>query len=290
VRTIERELAALDKRGLAEVRRPGKGEVEARLKYRDWEALPDYKSAVVEMPANDEAAPELTDEQEAKPGNQRVTGKKPVRLPAGALSKAFPVSCGVKTFRHKAEGPVDLEFSCVIQAGELLVISKFPEDWRQKVEKSLGRSNGINENTSFPRHGCREEQAKVERKQAAQKPLPAAQHPRAAELNRIFDPVLAHSGASLLSMDSSRKFSLEACQKIQDCDHDYLARFVANRSKIKSVLAVPDICAEALASWKASKVLDGAGLVSPQNSTKKKSFADGVLADVARRLARDGKV
>jgi hypothetical protein len=288
VRTIERELAALDKRGLAEIRRSGKGEVEARLKYRDWEALPDYRSAVLEIAPPDEAAPDLADADELKPGNQRVTGKRPVRLPAGALSKAFPVSCGVKTFRHKAEGPVDLEFSCVIQAGELLVISKFPEDWRQKVEKSLGRSNGINENTSFPRHGCREEQANVGRKQAAQKALPAAQHPRAAELNRIFDPVLAHSGASLLSMDSSRKFSLEACQKIQDCDHDYLARFVANRSKIKSVLAVPDICAEALASWRASKVLDGAGL--PQSNGQKKGFADGLKAEAARRLAKYGRI
>lgn len=255
VRTIERELAALDKRGLAEIRRPGKGEVEARLRYRDWEALPDYQSTVVKMPEPEEV-------DESKPENQRVTGNKPVRLAAGALSKAFPVSCGVKTFRHKAEGPVDLEFTCVVQAGELLVVSRFPDDWAEKVANAIPRSNGINENTSFPRHGCREESAKVERKSVAEKSAkkspPAVQHPRSAELHRIFDPVLAHSGASLLSMDSSRKFSLEACQKIEDCDHDYLARFVANRSKIKSVLAVPDICAAALASWKASKVLDGA--------------------------------
>jgi hypothetical protein len=289
VRTVERELAALDKRGLAEIRRPGKGEVEARLKYRDWEALPDYKSTVLEMPTNDEAVPDLADEDEAKPGNQRVTGKRPVRLPAGALSKAFPVSCGVKTFRHKAEGPVDLEFSCVIQAGELLVVSRFPDDWAEKAAKSIVRSNGINENTSFPRHGCQEDQANVERNSVAQKLLPAVQHPRAAELNRIFDPVLAHSGASLLSMDSSRKFSLEACQKIKDCDHDYLARFVANRSKIKSVLAVPDICKEALASWRASKVLDGAGLGS-LSSEKKKGFVEGVKEVAARRLQKYGRI
>jgi hypothetical protein len=64
-------------------------------------------------------------------------------------------------------------------------------------------------------------------------------------------------------MDSSRKFCLEACQRVEDCDHDYLAKFVANRSKIKSVVAVPDICAAAVASWRASKVLDGAGLKTP---------------------------
>jgi hypothetical protein len=280
VRTIERELAALDKRGLAEIRRPGKGEVEARLKYRDWEALPDYQSSVVKMPE-----PEAVDE--SKPENQRVTGNKPVRLAAGALSKAFPVSCGVKTFRHKAEGPVDMEFTCVVQAGELLVVSRFPDDWREKVANAIPWSNGINENASFPRHGCREEAAKVERKSVAEKSPPAVQHPRAAELHRIFDPVLAHSGASLLSMDSSRKFSLEACQKIEDCDHDYLARFVANRSKIKSVLAVPDICAAALASWKASKLLTAAGLPRVEDEGIRLSPKGKRVAESLRRIYGD---
>jgi hypothetical protein len=264
VRTVERELAALDKRGLAEVKRPAKGEVSARLLYRTWETLPDYKSAVVTMAEPNEpvADPETVDE--SKPGNQRVTGRKPVRLSAGAISKVFPVSCGVRTFRHKAEGPVDLEFSCVIQAGELLVVSRFPDDWKQKVQNESGRSNGINENTSFPRHGCRGESETVPSNAGTR--IPAKKiidSPRAAELCRIFDPVLAHSGASLLSMDSSRKFCLEACQRVEDCDHDYLAKFVANRSKIKSVVAVPDICAAAVASWRASKVLDGAGLKTP---------------------------
>jgi hypothetical protein len=286
VRTVEREMSALDKRGIAEIRRPGKGEIEARLKYRDWEALPDYKSAVVELAAPDEEV-ELAEEDEAKPGNQRVTGRKPVRLPAGAISKAFPVSCGVKTFRHKAEGPVDLEFSCVIQAGELLVVSRFPDDWREKVEKSTPRSNGINENTSFPRHGCREDLGAIPANGGSKIPSKeiAAVHPRAVELHRIFDPVLAHSGASLLSMDSSRKYSLEACRRVEDCDHDYLARFVGNRAKIKSVLAVPDICAEALASWRGSKVMP-----APKGNAKKKGFAETVLQNVAQRLARDGKL
>jgi hypothetical protein len=257
VRTVERELAALDKRGIAEVRRSGKGEVEARLKYRDWEALPNYKSAVVEMPVNDETAPELTGEDEAKPGNQRVTGKKPVRLPAGAISKAFPVSCGVKTFRHKAEGPVDIDFTCVIQAGELLVVSRFPEDWRQKVEKSIGQSNGINENTSFPRYGCREEQANVGRKSAP------VTHPRAAELVKLFDPILAASASRLLSGDSASL--LAACEAVADCDHNFLVKFAVQRSErpVKSPLHVKTICAEALQSWKASKVLDAAGLKAP---------------------------
>ena len=74
VRTIERELAALDKRGLAEIRRPGKGEVEARLKYRDWEALPDYKAPILEMPAQ-ESLDLAEDEEQAKAWQSAGDGK-----------------------------------------------------------------------------------------------------------------------------------------------------------------------------------------------------------------------
>jgi len=265
VRTVERELAALDKRGLAEVKRPAKGEVSARLLYRTWEMLPDYKSAVVEMPVGDEPAADPKTVDDSKPGNQRVTGKKPVRLAAGAVSKVFPVSCGVWTFRHKAEGPVDLEFSCVIQAGELLVVSRFPDDWKEQVAKSLPRSNGINENAPFPRHGCRDGSEVTPTN--AGSPIPTKKtvnHPRAAELVKLFDPILAMSAARLLSGDFD---SLNAaCSVVADCDHDFLVHFAVQRAErpVKSPLHVKTICAEALASWKASKVLDGAGLPKPK--------------------------
>ena len=41
-RTVQRLVVWLDQRGLAEVRRLGKGRVEVRLKYREWAALPDH--------------------------------------------------------------------------------------------------------------------------------------------------------------------------------------------------------------------------------------------------------
>ena len=285
VRTVERELAALDKRGLAEVKRPAKGEVSARLLYRTWEALPDYKSAVVTMAELDEPAADPGTVDETKPGNQRVTGKKPVRLAAGAVSKVFPVSCGVRTFRHKAEGPVDLEFSCVIQAGELLVVSRFPDDWKQKVQNERGRSNGINENTQFPRHGCRGESEVVPSN--AGSPIPAKRivnHPRAAELVKLFDPILAMSAARLLSGDA---VSLQAaCEAIADCDHDFLVKIAVERAarEVKSPATVKAICKDALASWRASKVLDGAGLPAP------KLTMDQIRAMAAKeRTARLGK-
>ena len=42
VRTVERLIAALDQRGVAEVRHPRVGLVEVRLKHREWAALPDH--------------------------------------------------------------------------------------------------------------------------------------------------------------------------------------------------------------------------------------------------------
>jgi len=253
-RTIERELVAIEKRGLGEVKRPAKGQIEARLKYRDWEALPDYKSAVVEMPATEEEPPELTDEDEAKPGNQRVTGKKPIRLSAGALSKVFPVSCGVKAFRYKADGPVDLDITAVIQAGELVVTSALPAGWLEKLENLKSSSHVSNNLTSPPRHGCREESANVGRKSAG------VNHPRAGELCQLFDPFLSKQAVGLLTMDESSL--VKACEAVQDVDHDYLVKFVVQRAAapIKSSKHVPSIVADCYQAWKANKVLDGAGL------------------------------
>jgi hypothetical protein len=290
VRTVERELAALDKRGLAEIKRPAKGEITARLLYRTWEALPDYKSAVATMPEPDTDVvvdPEKVDE--TKPGNQRVTGRKPVRAAAGSMSKVFPVTTGVRGFRYKVTGPVDMEFTCVVQAGEILVDSKVPDDFLQKLEKQSGRSNGINENTSIPRHGCRGESETIPTNAGSTIPTKkTVDHPRAAELVKLFDPILAQSAARLLSGDAASLRS--ACAAVADCDHNFLVKIAVERSarEVKSPAMVAAICRDALASWKASKVLDGAGL--PAVSAKKKGFADGVMDVFQKRLKRDGKV
>jgi hypothetical protein len=85
-------------------------------------------------------------------------------------------------------------------------------------------------------------------------------HPRAAELVKLFDPILARSASRLLSGDPDSLTA--ACLALADCDHDFLVHFAIQRAErpVKSPLHVKTICAEALASWKASKVLDGAGI------------------------------
>ena len=248
-RQVEREFEGLAKRGLAAVEKPSPGVYVAELLFEKWEALPDYKAEVLEMPAAEEPPVDPETIDESKPGNQRVTGKKPIRVPAGASTKPFPINCGVKTFRAKVEGPVDCEISCVIQAGECLTVLRFPDDWREKAGILADASSGINELDGTFRHPRRKTGAEID-------------HPRASELVKLFDPLLAKSAARLLSMETEALKA--ACIAVADCDHDYLVKFAIQRaeSPIKKPAHVALICAEALQSWKASKVLHSAGVMT----------------------------
>ena len=278
-RTIEREVKGLEQRGLAEIRRPVKGEIEARLRYRDWESLVDYKpSNVVEITQTEEVTPELTTEDAAQPGNQRVTGRLPVQIAAGGTSKPFAVNCGVKRFRCKVEGSIDLGISAMVHQGELLVVCKASDE----ALKRIVSSNAFNNLDNSPRHPA---QSVPTNGSIPTPPKKGVTHPRAAELAKLFDPILAASASRLLSGDSASLVA--ACAAVSDCDHNYLVKFAIQRAErpVKSPLHVKTICADALASWKAS-LLPGAKLPK----AGKPGFAEGVLADVKRRLARDGKV
>jgi len=276
-RQVEREFDGLQKRGLAAVEKPSPGVYVAELLFEKWEALPDYKAEVLEMPAADEPSVDPETVDESKPGNQRVTGKKPIRVPAGASTKPFPINCGVKTFRAKVEGPVDCEISCVIQAGECLTVLRFPDDWREKAGFLADASSGINELYGTFRHARRKTGAEID-------------HPRASELVKLFDPLLAKSAARLLSMETEALKA--ACIAVADCDHDYLVKFAVQRaeSPIKKPAHVALICGEALQSWKASKALTVSDRSARAEAPKKAGFADRLKAEAARRLEKYGKI
>jgi hypothetical protein len=110
-------------------------------------------------------------------------------------------------------------------------------------------------------------------------------HPRAAELIKLFDPILQNFGRRLLSGDS--KALQRACEAVGDCDHDYLVKHAIDRAQrdVKSPLHVEDICTDALKSWKASKVLTGAGL--PDETQR--AIAEIAAKERAKRYGR-GKV
>jgi hypothetical protein len=245
--------------------------------------------AIDEAPADEM----VDDEAPAAISKDAVVVSKPKRIAPGRASKAAKVNGGVTEFVFQNDSDCAADCSAVLQSGRLVAIFKANAQATGELKAKTQCSPEVTgekgeDKGNAARHTCRGVPAN-EGSQVPPKEL-AAIHPRAVELHRIFDPVLAHSGASLLSMDSSRKYSLEACRRVEDCDHDYLARFVGNRAKIKSVLAVPDICAEALASWKASNVLDGAGLKDPiWNEIEAQAQREREALKLAREKARGKK-
>jgi hypothetical protein len=219
-RTIERELKALGDRGLGEVKKEGKSRISARLLYRNWEALPDYKSNVVEIPPP--AEPEVDDEAaETKEGFQRLTGKNGMTIKAGAQSKAIPVNVGVKAARFQVEGAVDIEFRAVIQAGEQVVKASVPALFLESLRKQYAASNVSNDLTSGTRHGRRDE--KSNHSPVVKVDL-ATIHPKAAKLCEIFNPILMKFQAPML--ESNLKALESACAALGDFAINDLVAFL----------------------------------------------------------------
>jgi len=263
VRSIERELKSWHERKIAHVKKEGKGLVSIELLYRGWEALPNYKN-VVDIETG-EAVPDETDGGEAAKQATRIElTKVPVACKAGGKSRGVKIDCGIKQFHLVNPSVVDLEITAMVQAGDLVITTKVPDEWLQNAAKRAAVFNGSNNLDSPPRHGRpsvpSDAGSMIPAKVAS--PIPAKKtvdHPRAAELVKLFDPILARSASRLLSGDSVSL--LAACEAVADCDHNFLVHFAVQRAErpVKSPLLVKTICAEALASWKASKVLDGAG-------------------------------
>ena len=284
-RSIQRELAGWQSRKVATVTPEGKGVVSIALLYRGWEALPDYKN-VVDISTGAPVDDETVDDEKAKERTRVELTKVPVACKAGGRSKGVKVDCGIKSFHLVNPSVVDFEIMAVVQAGDLGITVKVPDEWLQQAAKRATASNDFNDLGSASRHGGHGFESK-----AIPKPkttVKTVDHPRAAELVKLFDPILAASASRLLSGDSSSL--LAACEAVGDCDHNFLVKFAIQRAErpVKSPLHVKVICAESLASWKAS-LLPGAK-VPAQIAGKKKGFVDQVMGVFADRIARDGKI
>ena len=285
-RSIQRELAGWQSRKVAKVTTEGKGLVSIELLYRTWESLPDYKNVVSIETGEPELEDTAVDEEKAKATRIELT-KTPLACKAGARSKGVKVDCGVKTFHLVNSSVVDLSITAMVQAGDLVITTKVPDEWLQEAAKRASVSNGINHLDSLPRHPCGTPPANEGRPNPPQKRV---EHPRAAELVKLFDPILAKSASRLLSGDTQAL--LAACEAVADCEHNFLVKFAIQRAErpVKSPLHVKTICAEALSSWKASMVLDRAGLPVTNEAPKKKGFADSVKEEARRRFQKYGKI
>ena len=250
VRSIERELKSWHERKIAHVKKEGKGLVSIELLYRGWEALPNYKS-IVDIGTGKPVEDEPTDgDEKAKEHTRIELTKSPVACKAGGRSKGVKIDCGVQQFHLVNPSPVDLEITAMVLSGDLGITIKVPDEWLQNAAKRAAVSNDSNNLDSSPRHGRPSIPSNVGSTIPAKKIVDS---PRAAELCKLFDPILARSASRLLSGDSSSL--LAACEAVGDCDHDFLVHFVVRRasSPIKTPLHVKVICRDARASYDASK-------------------------------------
>jgi hypothetical protein len=254
-RSIQRELAGWQARKVAKVTPEGKGLVSIELLYRGWEALPNYKN-VVDISTGAPVEDKTPDDEKAKESTRVELTKVPLACKAGGRSKGVKIDCGIKQFHLVNPSVVDLEITAMVQAGDLVITTKVPDEWLQKAAKRAAALNVSNEIDSPPRHPC----GTVPANEGSGLSPKRVNHPRAAELVKLFDPILAASASRLLSGDSVSLVA--ACEAVGDCDHNFLVHFAVQRAErpVKSPLHVKTICAEALASWKASKVISGAGL------------------------------
>jgi hypothetical protein len=285
-RSIQRELAGWEARRVAKVTSEGKGLVSIELLYRGWEALPNYRN-VVDIATGEPVPDESADgDEKAKEHTRIELTKSPVACKAGGRSKGVKIDCGVQVFHLVNPSVVDFEITAMVQAGDLVITTKVADEWLQNAAKRAAVSSVSKDLDSPPRHGCPSVPANAGSAIPAKK---IVNHPRAAELVKLFDPILAMSAARLLSGDFDSLTA--ACVALADCDHDFLVHFVVQRAErpVKSPLHVKTICAEALASWKASKVLDGAGLPKHEVVASPAEIQALIAKDRAERLARGKK-
>ena len=290
VRDIQRQLSDLGDRGMIAVKQikaAGGMKYAVSLLYRKWGGLDSFaiwkRRQVV---AIDEALG--TDE----PGDEELTPiskdavhltKKPQTVRPGRASRAVKISVGVREMCFEnTSTTVDAVFQGVVTSGRLVVSATF----RKGESEAKGEDK-----EKVARHACRA----IPSNEGSQDtptnegiPIPAKKivdHPRAAELAKLFDPILANSRAGILSTEPIAWQA--ACDAIQDCDHDFLVHFAVQRAErpVKSPLHIKTICAEALASWKASKVLDGAGL--PKRDESPLSPKGKRVAENLRRIYGD---
>lgn len=264
-RTVDRDIKYLESSGMAQVRHSIRGTVSIRLMYRDWRNLPDYAPP-------DRPEPSPVDETKAKETFELV--KAPRSVKAGEFSERLKVACAVSSFRFQAAGAVDLAFTAVVKGGEFLVTSREVDAKKNpQVEKSTA-SNGFNKLDGGLRHGRlgsddfhKSFQQGKEGEQGA-KERNKGEHPRAAELARLFDPILLRSSQRSLSADPVAFAS--ALDVLGDLSHDFLVKFVIQRAE--RPISSPKVCAsilkEARANWEKVKDLPDAERIPPQRQRK----------------------
>ena len=242
-RQLQRELLGLVQRRVIRCEKSGKGSYILTPLFRTWGALQDYKPGPTAEPEPDEDEGQEPDEAAKAPTVVKLTDK-PVPVRAGGASRKIKVDTGISEIWCKSN--LDIHFEAVIQSGCLLVNFIGPQ-FKAQTGNGLLNQKGIQTGS---RHARRVE------------------HPRAAEVEAIFDPLLLH-GPGARSLSGDEVCFQQACEIIASVPKDYLLQYVMVRAKreISSPKAAVAICKDAARDWLKSKNLPPAKR-DPRNLTR----------------------
>jgi len=228
-RTVDRDLKYLEASGMAQVRHTIRGMVCIRLCFRDWPNLPDYQAPLKKN------EPAETADDESEPAFKLL--KTPCHVKVGNCSDAIEIAHPVTSFRLRAAGDADIAFTAEIRGGRFTVTTK-----------AVSVSNDLR---SSARHASPE----VGKSEDKAKGRTTGEHPRAAELARLFDPILLKSCGRSLSADQVA-FD-QALNALGDLPHDFLVKAVIQRAA--RPISSPKVCAsilkEAVANWRKGEAL-----------------------------------
>jgi hypothetical protein len=285
VKTIQRELADLKRRGIILWEQSSKGINVITPLFRQWASLPDYKPAPVAEP-DPEPEDEPIEEGPAQPVTKRTVNvtSAPVYVRAGKQSKRYGVDGAVTHTQFLVRGNLDAECSAVLKDGVLQVILEGKWDGKKLGNVSL-QAKGIEEKPRHSRGGSPSVHPSSEKRTSGES---KTSHPRAAELSALFDAPIYQSCKKTLSGDpvALRK----ACQAVEDVPHEYLVEFLEGDPErniqgraMRAILPnhVHLICAEALHNWQKSKDMP----VKPKKLTREE-MDEMVRRDREARLAR----
>jgi hypothetical protein len=170
---------------------------------------------------------------------------------AGQFSERVKVACAVSSFRFQAAGAVDLAFTAVVKGGEFLVTSREVVSKRNpQGEEQAKAPSGISKLDVQSRHECLDgPKFSTGKGEEKAKGRTTGEHPRAAELAKLFDDWLLRSCHKSLSADTAALG--EALDALADTPHDFLVKMVVDRARrpVSSPKVCVSICKEVRANY-----------------------------------------
>lgn len=282
IRTVQRERDQMKARGMVEFTVDTKRRTAFRLLYREWQAIPDYSEWIkTHSPVEPKAeAPAVETELKFRATVQH-----------GSHSKPFRLGSPVQSFQLENRGKLDFKFEALVKAGVLVLAASEIAKRIKGEEHGEEKANTQDESMSYKereRHGRHSTFASSSPEISVTRRT-QGEHPRAAELSSLFDPLLLRSCNRSLSADT---VALEcACNAVGDIDHDFLVKWIIERAErpIRSPKHCGTMLKECRKNWEKVKNLPAAQRIPPQ-SVKKLSYADRLDVVAAERLQKYGHI